>query len=133
MLAAVPAAIAIARYEFRGWEFLNALFLSPLIIPHLMLGVAMLRLFAPAGTTGSFGWLVASHVVIVTPYVMRLLIAAISGFDRSVPSTLRMVADGTFLAPGMCPERRPGRGSGSVPSKRGFGRASTICMLPLAT
>lgn len=44
----------------------------------------MLRLFAIVGATGSFGWLVAAHIVIVTPYVMRLLIAAISGFDRSV-------------------------------------------------
>lgn len=84
VLAAVPAAIAVTRYEFRGRAFLNALFLSPLIIPHLVLGVALLRLFALVGATGSFGWLVASHIVIVTPYVMRLLIAAISGFDRSV-------------------------------------------------
>lgn len=82
--AAVPAALAITRWEFPGRQFLNALFLSPLIIPHLVLGVAMLRLFAVVGATGSFGWLVAAHVVIVTPYVMRLLIAAISGFDRSV-------------------------------------------------
>lgn len=82
--AAVPAALAIGRWEFPGRGFLNALFLSPLIIPHLVLGVAMLRLFAVVGATGSFGWLVAAHVVIVTPYVMRLLLAAISGFDRSV-------------------------------------------------
>ncbi|MBP2307218.1 ABC transporter permease subunit [Azospirillum melinis] len=81
---AVPASLAITRYEFPGRGFLNALFLSPLIIPHLVLGVAMLRLFAVVGAAGSFGWLVAAHMVIVTPYVMRLLIAAISGFDRSV-------------------------------------------------
>lgn len=81
---AVPAALAIGRREFPGRGFLNALFLSPLIIPHLVLGVAMLRLFAVVGATGSFAWLVAAHVVIVTPYVMRLLLAAISGFDRSV-------------------------------------------------
>ncbi|WP_042701407.1 ABC transporter permease [Azospirillum sp. B506] len=81
---AVPASLAITRWEFPGRGFLNALFLSPLIIPHLVLGVAMLRLFAVVGAAGSFGWLVAAHMVIVTPYVMRLLIAAISGFDRSV-------------------------------------------------
>lgn len=81
---AVPASLAITRWEFRGRGFLNALFLSPLIIPHLVLGVAMLRLFAILGAAGSFPWLVAAHIVIVTPYVMRLLIAAISGFDRSV-------------------------------------------------
>jgi putative spermidine/putrescine transport system permease protein len=56
-LLAVPAGMAITRYEFPGRDFLNALFLSPLIIPHLVLGVALLRLFALVGGTGSFaGW-----------------------------------------------------------------------------
>ena len=70
---AVPAAIAITRYRFPGRDALNGLFLSPLMIPHLVLGV-----------TGSFGWLVFSHVVVITPYVMRLVIGALVGFDRSV-------------------------------------------------
>jgi putative spermidine/putrescine transport system permease protein len=80
---AVPAAIAITRYRFPGRDFLNALFLSPLIIPHLVLGVAMLRMFALVGGTGSFGWLVLAHTVIVTPYTLRLVLAALVGFDRS--------------------------------------------------
>ncbi|WP_186420183.1 ABC transporter permease [Bosea sp. CS1GBMeth4] len=79
----VPAALAIDRYAFPGRDALNALFLSPLIIPHLVLGVAFLRLFALIGGTGSFGWLVASHVVIITPYVLRLVMAAFTGLDRS--------------------------------------------------
>ena len=33
---------------------------------------------------------------------------------------------GTFSAPGIWPERRPARGSATVPSKRPCGRASTI-------
>ena len=61
----------------------NALFLSPLVIPHLVLGIAILRSFSLIGATGSFGWLVLAHVVIVTPYVMRLVVAAATGFDRS--------------------------------------------------
>lgn len=81
---AVPAALAIDRHEFPGRDALNALFLSPLIIPHLVLGVAFLRLFALIGATGSFPWLVASHVIIITPYVLRLVLAALSGLDRSV-------------------------------------------------
>lgn len=39
-LLAVPSGLAIAQYKFRGRDALNALFLSPLIIPHLVLGVA---------------------------------------------------------------------------------------------
>ncbi|MEP6722824.1 MAG: ABC transporter permease [Variovorax sp.] len=80
---AVPAGIAVTRYDFPGRDFLNGLFLSPLIIPHLVLGVAMLRMFALVGGTGSFGWLVLAHTVIVTPYTLRLVVAALVGFDRS--------------------------------------------------
>jgi putative spermidine/putrescine transport system permease protein len=82
-LLAVPAALAITRYQFPGRDALNGLFLSPLIIPHLVLGVALLRMFAVIGASGSFGWLALGHVVVVTPYVLRLVIAAMVGFDRS--------------------------------------------------
>ena len=82
-LIAVPSAMAITRYQFRGRDALNGLFLSPLIIPHLVLGVALLRMFAVIGASGSFGWLVLGHVVVVTPYVLRLVVAAMVGFDRS--------------------------------------------------
>lgn len=82
-LLAVPAGMAITRYNFRGRDFLNALFLSPLIIPHLVLGVALLRLFGLVGGAGSFGFLVFAHALIVTPYTLRLVVAALVGFDRS--------------------------------------------------
>jgi putative spermidine/putrescine transport system permease protein len=73
----------LTRYQFPGREALNGLFLSPLIIPHLVLGVALLRLFALIGAAGSFFWLVLAHVVVITPYVLRLVVAAVVGFDRS--------------------------------------------------
>ncbi|WP_459616191.1 ABC transporter permease [Bordetella sp. 2513F-2] len=80
----VPAALAITRHRFPGRDALNGLFLSPLMIPHLVLGVALLRFFALIGTTGSFAWLVLAHVIVITPYVMRLVIGALVGFDRSI-------------------------------------------------
>jgi putative spermidine/putrescine transport system permease protein len=80
---AVPAGLAIDRYDFRGRGAVSALFLSPLLIPHLVLGVALLRLFALIGATGSFGWLAVSHIIVVTPYVLRLVLAALAGLDRS--------------------------------------------------
>lgn len=80
---AVPAGLAIARHSFPGRDFLNGLFLSPLIIPHLVLGVALLRTFSLIGATGSFFWLALAHVVIITPYALRLVLAAVAGTDRS--------------------------------------------------
>jgi len=83
VVLAVAAGLALDRYDFRGRAALNALFLSPLMIPHLVLGVALLRLFALLGATGSLFWLTAGHIVVVTPYVLRLVLAALSGLDRS--------------------------------------------------
>lgn len=83
VMLSVPAGIAITRYSFPGRDWLNGLFLSPLIIPHLVLGVAFLRLFALIGATGSFAWLVVTHAIIVTPYVLRLVMSALAGMDSS--------------------------------------------------
>lgn len=88
-LLAVPSGLAIAQYEFRGRDALNALFLSPLIIPHLVLGVAFLRLFSLMGFTGSFAWLVAAHTIVVTPYALRLILASLGSMDRNAENAAR--------------------------------------------
>src|ERR1700732_4135534 len=68
LLFAVPAALGIARYRFRGRDALAALFLSPLMIPHVVLGIAFLRFFTSIGMGGSFAALMIAHVIIVFPF-----------------------------------------------------------------
>jgi putative spermidine/putrescine transport system permease protein len=80
----VPAAIAITRYNFAGKQWVQGLLMSPLIVPHLVLGVAMLRLFTLMGAKGSFEWLTLAHVIIVTPYALRLMITALVGAEQNV-------------------------------------------------
>jgi putative spermidine/putrescine transport system permease protein len=84
LLFAVPAALAIARYRFRGRDALSALFLSPLMIPHVVLGIAFLRFFTQTGLSGTFPALLIAHLVIVFPFALRLTLAAATGMDRSV-------------------------------------------------
>lgn len=83
-LIAVPAAMALTRYEFPGRGALNGLFLSPLIIPHLVLGVALLRLSNLLGGSGSFFFLLLAHTLVVMPYTLRLVVASLVGFDSSI-------------------------------------------------
>lgn len=80
----VPTAIAITRYNFAGKQLVQGLLMSPLIVPHLVLGVAMLRLFTLIGAKGSFEWLTLAHVIIVTPYALRLMITALVGAEQNV-------------------------------------------------
>jgi putative spermidine/putrescine transport system permease protein len=71
----VPAALAIARYDFKGRDTLTALFMSPLMIPHVVLGIAFLRFFTQ---------IVLAHIVIVFPFALRLTLASAIGMDRAI-------------------------------------------------
>src|SRR5260370_11653334 len=101
LLFGVPAALAIARYRFRGRDALAALFLSPLMIPHVVLGIAFLRFFTALGMGGSFSGLLVAHVVVVFPFALRLTLAGATGMDRSVE-----MAAGSLVAGGWTPFRR---------------------------
>jgi putative spermidine/putrescine transport system permease protein len=79
---AVPAALAIARYRFPGRGALTGFFLSPMMIPAVVLGIAFLRFLSMLGLGGSFWALCATHVIIVVPYALRLALSSAVGLDR---------------------------------------------------
>lgn len=81
---AAPAAFAIARHRFAGREALNALFMSPLMIPHMVLGIAFLRFFQYVGLSGTLIGLIISHVVVIFPFAVRMVLAAATGMDKRI-------------------------------------------------
>jgi putative spermidine/putrescine transport system permease protein len=83
-LLAVPAGMAIAWHRFPGREVVLGLLLSPLMVPHVVLGIALLRFLTHIGASGTMWGLTAAHTVLVLPYVLRLVVAAATGFDRNV-------------------------------------------------
>ncbi|WP_108661756.1 ABC transporter permease [Acuticoccus kandeliae] len=80
----VPAALAIGRGQFRGREALQALFLSPLTVPTVVLGISFLRFLSLFGVNGTFIGLALCHAVIIIPFVLRLVLASIIGMDPSI-------------------------------------------------
>ncbi|HEY0275830.1 MAG TPA: ABC transporter permease [Paenirhodobacter sp.] len=84
VLIAVPAAFGVARYRFAGRDAMTALFLSPLMIPQIVLGVAFLRFFNIIGLAGSMTGLILAHVVIVFPFAMRLTLSSAAGLDMRI-------------------------------------------------
>ncbi|SEO35496.1 putative spermidine/putrescine transport system permease protein [Paracoccus alcaliphilus] len=97
-LVAVPAAIAIARYRFAGRDALMALLLSPLMIPHVVLGVAFLRFFSLMGWSGSFMALLLVHALIVVPFSLRLTLGAIIGLSRDAELAARSLGASRWIA-----------------------------------
>ena len=70
---AVGAAFAIAldRYQFSGKRALETVLLSPLVVPHFTVGLGFLILAAQIGVARGYGVIVACHVVLVLPFVLR--------------------------------------------------------------
>ncbi len=85
----VPAAFPLARGGTRRREALNAFFMSPLILPSLVVGLAMLIFVNLLGLRLSLPILVLAHVVITLPYVIRTTAANLAMLDEGVEQAAR--------------------------------------------
>lgn len=83
-LAGMCAAYAITRYRFFGARALEALFLSPLILPTLVMAVALTTYFARSGMPTGLWRLVAAHSIVCIPYVIRIVLPLLQRFDKSL-------------------------------------------------
>ncbi len=54
------------------------------MIPQVVLGIAFLRFFTQIGLGGTFTGLVISHVVIIVPFALRLVLTAATGMDKQI-------------------------------------------------
>jgi putative spermidine/putrescine transport system permease protein len=85
----IPAGIGLARHRFRGRGVIATLLLAPLTVPGIALGLAIyVSLVAideqlGSAVTGSMIGLVLAHVMITTPWVVRLCLASLTNQDRA--------------------------------------------------
>jgi putative spermidine/putrescine transport system permease protein len=84
VLLGVSAALAVARRREAWARSLESLFLSPLMLPSLALGLALLMLFNLAGTGLSFWTLVLGHIAITTPYLFRTTASSLVQLDPAL-------------------------------------------------
>ena len=84
LVIGTAAALAVARGRFAGREAIATFVVSPLMMPGLVVGVALLQFFRELGLRDAYVSLLLAHVVITLPYVMRTLLAALTVFDFSL-------------------------------------------------
>jgi len=75
------AALAIAKRSWRWAGRLDLLFMSPVVLPSLAIGLALLMYFTLIGLRPSTPVLIAGHVVMIVPFVLRTTIANLSQLD----------------------------------------------------
>ncbi|HME21043.1 MAG TPA: ABC transporter permease [Acetobacteraceae bacterium] len=85
----IPAGIGLARHRFRGRGAIATLLLAPLTVPGIALGLAiyvsLVAIDEQLGSTitGSMIGLVLAHIMITTPWVVRLCLASLTNHDRT--------------------------------------------------
>ncbi|MEJ8307033.1 ABC transporter permease [Saccharibacillus sacchari] len=75
------AAYALGRLQFRGKQALQSFMLSPLMIPQVVLGIALLYELTTLGLINSIWGLVIGHIVVAFPYVIRTVGVSVSSLD----------------------------------------------------
>ncbi|NIX77121.1 ABC transporter permease [Microvirga terricola] len=118
LAAAIPAAYVIVRMRTAGSGFLYNFFTAPLLLPTIVLGLAILIVFASMGFLGTFTGLVIGHLVITLPYALRVLATTLGNLPLACEEaastlggrpftvfrrvTLPMMAPGIVAATALC-------------------------------
>ena len=75
-------AFALDRYAFPLKRTIEAVLLSSLVVPHFTIGLGFLILAAHVGWARGFAVVVACHVVLVLPFVLRSVYVSLRNLDQ---------------------------------------------------
>lgn len=81
-------ALAVGRGDLPFKGAVQAMALGPMIVPHVVLGVALYLVFSPLHLTGTFIGFLVAHTVLSVPFVVITVTAALQRLD----STLELAA-----------------------------------------
>jgi putative spermidine/putrescine transport system permease protein len=83
-------ALSLMRGDFRGKEVLRALFLTPMIMPVVILAVALYALFLKLGLTGTYIGFVIGHLVVALPFSIIAISNSLENFDFTLEDAARI-------------------------------------------
>ncbi|MEK1925765.1 ABC transporter permease [Rhizobium giardinii] len=84
VLIGLVASFGLVRGRFIGKEGLRALFLTPMILPVVVLAVALYAFFLRIGLNGTVTGFVIAHLVVALPFSILSITNALEGFDKSI-------------------------------------------------
>lgn len=84
LLIGIPAAYALARSGMKGKGILKSIFLSPTIVPGIVIGFVLYQFLVLILRIPVFVGLLAGHFMVTLPYVIRVVGSSLDQFDFSV-------------------------------------------------
>ena len=84
LLVGITAAYAISRYKFPGRQVLKQFFLSPTIIPGVVVGFSLFQFIVITMQIPLFTGLLLGHFIISLPYIIRVVGSSLEQLDVSL-------------------------------------------------
>ncbi|TIX71824.1 MAG: ABC transporter permease [Mesorhizobium sp.] len=78
------AAVAISRMSPRWRDVATTIFLSPLVIPGVIIGFALLLFFSVFDLLPTFTRLLVGHLIIALPYTIRMSLIGLTGMSETL-------------------------------------------------
>ena len=104
LLFGLPAAYALNRYDFKGKDTIKTIFLSPVLIPCIVLGFIMLRYVVNQYDLAVIPSLLIGHTLLSIPYIMRVITSSLANFDFAV-EVIGLCFGGRVVGVGLEPRR----------------------------
>jgi putative spermidine/putrescine transport system permease protein len=80
----VSSAIALSRAEGRTAQALSSLIMMPLALPHIVIAIALLQLFSLVALPLAPWGLIAGHMIVTAPFVVRLTMTSLTDLNRQL-------------------------------------------------
>ncbi len=77
-------ALALSKGDLPFAGVVQAISISPLIVPHVVLGVALYLVFSPLHLTGTFFGFLISHTVLSVPFVVMSVTSSLQRLDPAL-------------------------------------------------
>jgi putative spermidine/putrescine transport system permease protein len=95
---ALAAAFAIVRGRFPGRNAIQIFLMAPLVVPSIVIGLAILVFAAAIGVRVVEERLVAAHILITFPYLVRTIVASLSRVDPLAEEAARTLGANAIRA-----------------------------------
>lgn len=84
MLIGGMCALGLARGNLPATRVLTSFFMSPLMLPAILTGLALFQIYLLSGVGRPVWGLIMGHTLVAVPYVLRTTLAVLHNFDRRI-------------------------------------------------
>ncbi|MFD1418201.1 ABC transporter permease [Companilactobacillus keshanensis] len=91
LLVGIPIVYVLTRFDIHHKDWFQTIFLSPALIPEIVIGFALYQALVISLQLPLFISLIVGHFLLCLPYVVRLITAGMMEFDESIEEAAWMV------------------------------------------